>query len=51
MISAILTTLGVIIAIVLVVGFAAYGIFKIILGGVGMIAGGIKNGFDKVRRK
>ena len=50
MISAILTTIGVVIAIALVAAFAAYGFFKIILGGVGMIAGGIKNGFDKIRK-
>lgn len=51
MITAILATLGVIIAIVLVVVAAAYGIFKLVLGGIGMIAGGVRNGFDRVRRK
>lgn len=50
MLSAFFTTLGVIIAILLVIIAAIYGIVKIGLGGIGMIVGAVKNGFDKVRK-
>ncbi len=50
MIGAFLTTLGVILAILVVIVAAIYGIVKLGLGGIGMICGAVKNGFDKVRK-
>lgn len=50
MISAFLATLGIILAILVVIVAAIYGIVKLSLGGIGMIAGALKNGFDKVRK-
>lgn len=50
MIGAFLTTLGVILAILVVIVAAIYGIVKLGLGGIGMIVGAVRNGFDKVRK-
>lgn len=50
MISAFLATLGVVTAILVIIVAAIYGIVKLGLGGIGMIIGAVKNGFDKVRK-
>lgn len=50
MIAGFFCTLGIILAILVVIVAAIYGIVKLSLGGIGMIAGAIRNGFDKVRK-
>ena len=50
MISAFFATLGIILGILVVIIAAIYGIVKIGLGGIGMIVGAFRNGFDKVRK-
>lgn len=51
MIAGFFCTLGVILAILVVIVAAIYGIVKLGLGGIGMICAAFRNGFDKVRRK
>ena len=51
MISAFLVTLGIILAIVFVVGLAIYGVVKLVLAVIGGTIGGVMNGMNKVRRK
>lgn len=51
MLSAFLTVIGVVLAVVFIAGFAVYGIVKLVLAIIGATAGGIANGFDKIRRK
>lgn len=50
MISALLATLGILIAVVLVVVGAAYGFARIILAIIGGAAGAVSNAFKKVKR-
>ena len=50
MVAGFFVTLGVILAILVVIIAAIYGIVKLGLGGIGMICGAVKNGFDKVRK-
>ncbi|MBO7366810.1 MAG: hypothetical protein J6U28_08970 [Bacteroidales bacterium] len=51
MVSAFFATLGIVLAILVVIIAAIYGIVKIGLGGIGMIVGAFRNGFDKIRNK
>lgn len=50
MIAGFFTTLGVVLAILVVIVAAIFGIVKIGLGGIGMLIGAVRNGFDKVRK-
>lgn len=51
MLSAFFATLGVIIAVLVIIVAAIYGIVKIGLGGIGIIIGCIQNGIQKTRHK
>lgn len=51
MLSAFLTVIGIVLAVVFIAGLAVYGVVKLVLSIIGATAGGVMNGFDKIRRK
>lgn len=51
MLSGFLTTLGVILAVFVIICAAAYGAFKLVCWTLGLIGGTVKNGYDAVRKK
>ena len=49
--SGFLTTLGVVLAIFVIICAAAYGAFKLVFWMLGLIGGTVRNGYDAVRKK